>query len=432
MSDTQSVDWVPEDSADAYKKLSSELYGEGALIDQVVSLYRDSGSEIREEFKDRIGKLGTLATALKDLGEESSDTSSYITDTTASMASIRKEHNGTRSGKQKFNRIREAEDLHTEYEVRMDTFFKGAIPSWILPDEDVAAQMKRVCRSSGESGGSMIILKQHVNATAKEELARVVSTAIGNGDAHVVVSPVSGVSEGSPLDGVAVRTAHAHRVLAALVEQFKKAKWHTPIAVAVLERNDGPEPVLQAVYATVDGAAVFPKEVLLPSDTIPVHFLTKGFLRDALPLYGEVYPVRKLLALVKDPWVIRGVATTDTSDPNLDMKNVIQDSTLHKAIVGSGEAPPCTVSRDDLATVKSFQSTSLINKFRQSLGGEVPLSVDQSRDTVYAARWLGADQPFTYISTYMKYALADAYAELHVGNPQGSTYPLTELERMTS
>ena len=139
MSDTQSVDWVPEDSADAYKKLSSELYGEGALIDQVVSLYRDSGSEIREEFKDRIGKLGTLATALKDLGEESSDTSSYITDTTASMASIRKEHNGTRSGKQKFNRIREAEDLHTEYEVRMDTFFKGAIPSWILPDEDVAA-----------------------------------------------------------------------------------------------------------------------------------------------------------------------------------------------------------------------------------------------------------------------------------------------------
>lgn len=109
---------------------------------------------------------------------------------------------------------------------------------------------------------------------------------------------------------------------------------------------------------------------------------------------------------------------------------MVQDALLAQAILDAQEAPPCTVRREDLATVKPFQSTAALNRVRQSIGGTTA-SGESLVDALVQSRWLNGEQPHDYVSLYMRWLVNDAHQALKSGNPSDATWPLSELEELT-
>ena len=424
---SRSVDWRTEQSSEDYSTLqgtTSEAYK--AVTDLVEAFHVYADDKTREAFADDIGKLAGIGEALHVLSRNSGDTALFIDSINRDMDAAHKALTSTRSRKKTDDATRRAEDIRTEYVSRMDTAFSGTCPVWAAPLNDGSAQIKRVTRKSLSQDAVRDASPPHAVATGNEELARTVDTSVGRGDVRRIVA-LTITEEHSPLENVSTSQAQAHRVLAALIDQFNRIGWSTPIAVAVIERMER----TRVVYTTVDGLSVLPRDVTLPPNTVPLSLLRAEDMSTVTPLYGQMYPVAKLLTGLDDSWTIKGLASNDMTDPRIvSDKAAIQDAILTNNLIEAKEIPPCTVRRGDLASVKPYQATAALTRARHTLGAE---SVDAKilAQELVAARWLNGEQPYDYLNLYMRWLMNDAHAALKAGNPSEATWSLSELEGLT-
>lgn len=424
---SRSVDWRTEQSSDSYSTLQTNSAAASKAVEELVETFHVyADDKTRRLFADKIGKLAGIGDALEVLSRSSGDTALLIESVNRDMGTVHKEFTDTRSRRKNEESTRDAEDIRTKYVARMETAFNGTCPTWAAPINDGAAQMKRVGRTSESQDAVKEVSPPHSVATGREELTRTINTSIGRGDVRRIhVLTVS--DEHSPLDKVSISQAQAHRVLAALIDQFTGIGWHTPIAVAVIEKMER----TRVVYTTVDGLSVLPRNVNLPPNTVPLSYLRKDDIAATTHVYGQMYPVVKLLTCLDSSWTIKGLASNDVTDPHIIGDTAtVQDALLTQALKDAREVPPCTVRRGDLASVKQYQATAALTRARHTLGAE---SVDSEilANELVEARWLNGEQPYDYLNLYMRWLMNDAHAALKSGNPGESTWSLSELEGLT-
>lgn len=308
----RSVDWRPAELHTEYDTLHVTGNSAAASIRKAVEafhIYADDN--VREKFSDRIGKLSSIAEALENVSKDASDSASVIRGTIEAMDAAHKSYSGTRSVGKRAGALRDAEDVRTDYVASMENLFKGVCPVWAARANNGAEQLKRISRTALSQDSAREQSPSHYVSTAQEEVSRTVNTAVGRGDfLQSDVLSESGV-KASPLDGMTSAQAQSHRVLAALTRQFRDAGWNTPLSVAVLGNGER----TQVVYATVEGVAIWPRDVCLPVNTVPVSYLYSQDIHNILHLYGQVYPVAKLLSCVEDSWEVKALATSDVFDP---------------------------------------------------------------------------------------------------------------------
>lgn len=424
---SRSVDWVAEQSSDTYSTLQTNSAAASKAVEELVETFHVyADDKTRRLFADKIGKLAGIGDALEVLSRSSGDTALFIESVNRDIDVVHKEFTDTRSRRKNEESTRDAEDIRTKYVARMETAFSGTCPTWAAPINDGAAQVKRVGRTSESQDAVKEVSPQHSVATGREELARTINTSIGRGDVRRIHA-LTVSDEHSPLEKVSIPQAQAHRVLAALIEQFAGIGWHTPIAVAVIEKMER----TRVVYTTVDGLSVLPRNVNLPPNTVPLSYLRKDDISTATHVYGQMYPVVKLLTCLDSSWTIKGLASNDVTDPHIiGDATTVQDALLTRALKDAREVPPCTVRRGDLASVKQYQATAALTRARHTLGAE---SVDSEilANELAEARWLNGEQPYDYLNLYMRWLMNDAHAALKSGNPGESTWSLSELEGLT-
>ena len=426
---SRSVDWRTEQSSDSYSTLQTNTTTASAAVAELVEtfhVYADDNT--RRLFADRIGKLAGVGDALDVLSREAGDTARFIDGVNRDMDAAHKEFTDTRSRKRNEESTRRAEDIRTEYVARMETAFSGSAPAWAAPANDGAAQILRVARISEAQDAVRVVSPTYAVDTGRDELTATVNTSIGRGDVRRITA-LTVTDEHSPLESMSIpqAQAQAHRVLAALIGQFEGIGWHTPLAVGVIERMER----TRVVYTTVDGLSVLPRDVQLPPNTVPLSYLRADDIGSVTHVYGQLYPVAKLLTCLDDSWTIRGLASNDVTDPNIvSDETASQDAILTRALNDALEIPPCTVRRGDLATVKQYQATAALTRARHTLGAE---SVDAGvlAKQLIDARWLNGEQPYDYLNLYMRWLMNDAHAALKAGNPSEATWSLSELEGLT-
>lgn len=429
---SKSVDWTPAENVDNYTQLQRLADNSAESMRELIDAYHvHADDDVREAYADRIGMLLGMAESLSYLAMDSASAISVIGAAIDGVGMARTRHHSTRAVAAKEAAIKTAEDIRTIYVRDMGRLFTGTLPAWLTPSNTPKDQLRKTCLSASSQGSALIKSKQHVQQSADKQISATVNTAVGRGDYLLFGRAQSTGKRESPLKGLPNPVAQAHRVLAALDAQFAAIGWKAPLAVAVVERTRNGELEHKAVYTTTDGISIWPSQVLLPVDTYPITYLRDGNLSEVKNSLGMAQPVAKLLNLLDPGWDVKGLATSDIFDTHLaDNPDYTQDSSLTKSIIEYGEAPVCTVNRSDLATVKPHQAVSVFNRVRQAVGKTK--SLQDTAQYLVLSRWLGNTAPRAYVTSYMEWLLSDAHTALREGDPLRATWPLTELEDLTT
>jgi hypothetical protein len=314
----------------------------------------------------------------------------------------------------------------------------GGIPGALPP-------MPRTGGVAGPSGGG----GPAPSSTDKQRTPRVYApTGVGNGSGNgkpTDLDPETVSAGRTFLDDLPPETAGAHRVLAALSDQFLRAGWAaTPIAVGVFRRTGsggGPGGTVRFVYATADAVSVCPLGVLLPSEVTPLGHVDGVGPQFATTWGGVNRVVDKLTELASDypellgslDVVVVNEAAASTVSVASGGLTVTQRNADRKLLCDSGLAAPVDTARYTLSQMDSAAVSSALNKADTLFGDtDVPDSPWREEYRLRAARLWAARRSAptpdpTYPAVLAAYLLAEAHAASDGGSATDAAFSLSEL-----
>ncbi|EFV14714.2 hypothetical protein HMPREF9336_00405 [Segniliparus rugosus ATCC BAA-974] len=199
--------------------------------------------------------------------------------------------------------------------------------------------------------------------------------------------------------------ALAHRALSSLRAEFERTGWAQPLAVAVVRVEHG----LLMVYATADGASIWPSRVQLPEDMTPLADLV-----DVPPvLWGSTDPAVKLICLAHAGLRIEALLGNSEGTAL-----VVQTAEQHAELQATGDVLPAVRSRSEGSDIEPSDVTRA-----ERLVWDAPrvLDPEEAGKRLRALRWTDS-QPAAYEAAHGDWVIAEIASSLANQNLASAIY----------